>query len=232
MSVYGLVLGLQALRSVAVGFDCPRISGVSRRAESRRGPMPDDLGTPSEWGVEHCHGGLPGLRWGGPDHCQPRGNRGGRGNPHPTRRETRRARSCPAAAVPGAAPDGAVRLSGPPTNTARGCDAEGRLRWRLTAGAVCMSATADGWLGGLGRWNADQSHSAGQIDDPAVARTSARRCFRLTRRGSMPLIPNCTKSGLVRSRTAKHRCLQTCTLPATYPLFGGPAGYSRVPVRD
>jgi hypothetical protein len=55
----------------------------------------------------------------------------------------------------------------------------------LTTGAAGKSASADGWWGGLGRWNASQSHLAGQIDDRPVARTSARRWFRLTKRGFM-----------------------------------------------
>jgi hypothetical protein len=53
----------------------------------------------------------------------------------------------------------------------------------MTAGASGKSAPGDGWLGGFGRWNAGQSHLAGQIDDRSVARLGARRWFRLTKRG-------------------------------------------------
>jgi hypothetical protein len=61
----------------------------------------------------------------------------------------------------------------------------------LTAGAAGRSAPADGWLGGFGRWNAGQSHSAGQIDEQPVARESAGRWFRLTKRRSiLPIRPH------------------------------------------
>jgi hypothetical protein len=50
-------------------------------------------------------------------------------------------------------------------------------------------AFADGWLGGSGPWNAVQSHFAGQIDAGPVARTSARRWFRPTKRGFELAVP-------------------------------------------
>ena len=184
------------------------MSGVSRLADPRRAPRPDDVGTPPESGVEHCHGGLPGLRWGGAEHCLHRGNRGDRENPYPPRCETRRARR-------GCSPEPAPPNEHRPALQRRGA----RLRWRLMAGAAGKSPSADGWLGGFGRWNAGQSHSAGQIDDPAVARTSARRWFRLTRRGFMLLIPNCTKSGLVRSPVLRSIAVSRLVLSRQLILF-------------
>ena len=66
-----------------------------------------------------------------------------------------------------------------PMNTTYGCRGSGiaSATAGLTAGAAGKRVPADGWLGGFGRWNAGQSHSAGQIDDRPVARTSARKRF-------------------------------------------------------
>ncbi len=51
-------------------------------------------------------------------------------HPHPPRCERRRGRSYPAAAVPGAAPDGALRLSRPPYEQHPGLrQRAARLRW-------------------------------------------------------------------------------------------------------
>jgi len=75
------------------------------------GDRAQDLGTAPETSLRHRHRDLPGVRRGGADHRQHRGPRGDREDPHPPRYERRRVRSFPAAAVPGAARDRAVRVS-------------------------------------------------------------------------------------------------------------------------
>ncbi len=80
----------------------------------------------------------------------------------------------------------------------------------LTAGAAGKSAPAHGWLGGFGRWNARQSHLAGQLDGRPVARTSAWGWFRLTKSGFMLLIPWTRRSRMASARVAWPRYSCQC----------------------
>jgi hypothetical protein len=78
------------------------------------------------------HRDLPGLRWGGADHRVHRGSRRHREDPHPPGRESARARSHPAASLPGAAAAGAVRRDGVTT--------PGRPRLGFAVSGMAMAA--------------------------------------------------------------------------------------------
>jgi len=119
-------------------------------ADTGRTPRRDELGATPQTGFRYRHRDLPGLRRGSPDHRLHRGSRGGRKDIHPSRCESRRVGSLPVAALRGAAPARAVRLSG-------------RIQ-RRPLGAATPAARPRWRLAGFGRRDATQRRLASRSD--------------------------------------------------------------------
>ncbi len=144
----------------------------------------DELGAAPQAGVRHRHRELPGLRRGSTDHRLYRRPRGGREDLHSPRCESPRAGSLPVAAMPAPPQRGLFDSAElPDDHSPKCCDTRGAatVAAGLVVGGRWRSARAHRRSGGFGRRDAGQRLFAGQIEDPTLAPTNARRWFCGTR---------------------------------------------------